>query len=269
MANRKTITVEAYKRIYEDTQKHASEYDVEQCEKLLDDAIIFDEDNNSDNMRVLVVHSNPFNAIIDIWNKCVANSSTDKYKLGIIQCASQMYPVVNGEGGAAIGAQNFEYELLRISNLNITLDGAFYPMLDGVIVCPTITIFKSPAPEYNYIENPAPVTAFFLPCHRRPEIISVDSQDEYLNASDKKKMQQQIDNIFILAQMYKINTLIISDFGTDIAHEHPIKKVIEMFNNALKKYKIPRVIFAVRRSFADPESDKVFMQYHNGVLRHF
>lgn len=265
---RKTITVEAYKRIYDDTQKHASEYDIEQSEKVLDDVIVFDRSKNSDSMRVLVIHENPFSAAIDIWNRCIKNESTSKYKIGIVQCANQMYPVVNGEGGAAIGAQGFEYELLRISNLNVTLDGNFYPMLDGVIVCPTITIFKSPSPDYNYVENPTPVTAFFLPCQRRPDIISIDSVDEYLNANDKKKMQQQIDNIFILAQMYGINTLIISDFGTDIAHEHPIKKVIEMFNDALKKYRVSRVIFAIKRSPADAESDKVFMQYHTGILRH-
>lgn len=263
---RKTITTEAYKRIYEDTQKHASEYDVEQSEKLQDEVIV--SDNPDIKMRVLVIHTNPYNAAIDIWNKCLKNGTTDKYKLGIVQCASYNYPVINGEGGAASGAQGFEYELLRISNLNVTLDGAFYPMDSGAIACPIVTIFKSPMPEYNYIDNPVSISAFFIPCQRRPSLITVDSEEQYLDLKDKEKMQKRIDNIFILAQMYNINTLIISDFGIDVAHEHPIKAVIDMFNNSLKKYKISRVIFAIKRVPADAESDKVFIQFHKQIIRH-
>jgi hypothetical protein len=107
----------------------------------------------------------------------------------------------------------------------------------------------------------------FLPCQKNPALITMDGKENYSERRDYDKMQNEINNIFILANMYDINCLIISDFGTDLQHNHPVEHICDMINKAYSKYPVERLIIAVKKAGTEPENDKLFSQYHRLIVR--
>lgn len=149
----------------------------------------------------------------------------------------------------ADGAIGTEWDLFRRSNLHAGITGAdCYPLRNGAILySPEVTVFRTD--NFKLMRNPFKISVVTVPPVRRPGLVSSrfgdTTVDSYQNDTEADRMKTCIDKIFQVALAKGHRCIVIDDFGCQKNCENPIDKVIEMFNDAIKRYPVKYVMFAV------------------------
>jgi uncharacterized protein (TIGR02452 family) len=170
--------------------------------------------------------------------------------------------------GVKKGSNGEEPELFRRSNYALSLDTTAYPLGDGeYLYSPTVVIFKGC--DGKRVENPPSVSMMAIPPPSRPQLISISGDNGYVevysNMSDEERMRKKIYAMFITAIENGHDTLVIPNYGCGV-HQNPIGKVIAIFNDAIQKYPVPYVFFAIK-THNDLKKDKEFLVFHKNIRR--
>ena len=66
------------------------------------------------------------------------------------------------------------------------------------------------------------------------------------------------------------NCVVLSEFGCDLVHNNPPRQVITIFNEAIKKYPIKYVFFAIKpkkNPLTKKQKDSIFYLFHEKIDR--
>lgn len=170
-------------------------------------------------------------------------------------CALNMASFITPGGGVVNGAMAQEEELFRRTNYFQTLLKSMYPMhRPNVVYSPRVTIIK----DHKYQNHHDPFSCAFIAAAaiKNPRI----NGDQYHNLTDHDLMTSVVDNLFSCANYYQYDVLVLGALGCG-AYHNPTRAVIEIFNEALKRYAgcFQEVVFAVY-SVKDTNFDQ-FSQY--------
>lgn len=169
-----------------------------------------------------------------------------------------------------------EWDLFRRSNLGCCIVDNLYPIKnDKMLYYDKITIFKDS--EFNKIKNPFEISVLSANPPSRPQLIGIIknniAEDAYINKSDEEKMRLSIECLLATAIKMNHKCIIISDYGCSSHYENPIHKIIEFFNEAIIKYPVPYIIFAISMSKIDQIKTKnkshstIFTEFHEKIIR--
>lgn len=184
----------------------------------------------------------------------------------LINAANNNYPIE----GVKKGADTPEADLYRRSNICLAIDETQYPLMDEqLLYSPTVVIFKNS--QYKKLEKPVQVSVASIPPLRRPGLMGMQNPegkgyiDVFQNSSDEKRAQQKIDMMFKLAILHGHDMIIVTNFGGGV-YENPMTVIIDMFNRAIAKYRIPFVFFAIK-THEKRERDQQFLLFHKKIKR--
>jgi uncharacterized protein (TIGR02452 family) len=183
------------------------------------------------------------NTILEVTEAAVEQ----KFKPLIVNMASENNPLP----GVVSGVDGPEGDLIRRSNLHISLDKDLYPLHNGYILySPVVTIFKDS--RFKRISKPMTVSVLSIPSVRRPSLITMQSEkpggkpeETYSNSKEEEAMKMKIEAIFHVAQIYNHHTVIVNDFG--ISEMNPERHIVKFFKAAMEKYPVKYVFFAVSK----------------------
>jgi hypothetical protein len=198
---------------------------------------------------------------------CVAEEA---YKAGfrplVISAANENDPME----GVKRGHPSVEGDIIRRSNMGLGLDKEYYPLRNtDAIYLPTVTVFK----DVNFKRMTKHFTLPFLVISpiKRPSLITLRNEgtmeDDYENSREAETMRKRIELMFQMAVLKGHHSIVVSDFG--VRDNNPQKRIVQYFNEAMKKYPVKYVFFAV----ASPEpskknkSDPVYEYFHKHVQR--
>lgn len=264
--SKKDLTYQDNVRIYEDTcriaiQKFSS---TEKTLKYLvnDPALepnLANDDDNKENGRkptILVTPVDSFSAA-----KRLLEEGDD----GIL-----VLNMANGTtpgGGVLYGSFSQEENLFRRSNYFLTLTPNFYPISKGkggpaLLISPRVTVFKDE--DYKLMDEPFEVSCLAVAANFRPDKILKDGKERFVNAADRISMKEKIESIFKVAILHEHKTLVLSALGCG-AFRNPVDDVIDLFNEALKKYGcfFDTIVFAVRS-----HKDGNYEAFKKGIDQH-
>lgn len=172
--------------------------------------------------------------------------------------------------GVKKGAEGEEMDLFRRSNYFLAVEESMYPIHEGeVIYSPTVVIFKNE--HGKRIENPVSVGIVSVPPVVRPSLISVSNpsgsgyMESFENASDKERTQKRIYSMFKIAIDRGHDTIIVTNYGGG-TYQNPLIEITAMFNEAIARYPIPYVFFAIKTQ-EKREKDKDFLAFHTHIKR--
>jgi uncharacterized protein (TIGR02452 family) len=145
-----------------------------------------------------------------------------------------------------------------------------YPLDSGYIYIPKATVFKTET--YDRIDKPFGVAFILCPAIRQPALIYVreggKSVVAYKNDGDSELMREKIFGIFKIAYEKGYSCLLLSALGCGSCL-NPIHLVVSYFNEAITKYPIKYVIFAIQ-GISDPLSpkkDKNYEYFNSHIVR--
>jgi hypothetical protein len=247
------------KVIWRDTYKIADKYPCANAEKISQiDAV--------ETMQQIIKTIKVFNEDLVDTIKAVVQAN---FKPLVLVNANDNYPMESVKHGSI----SPECDLYRCSNISVSTNDTLYPIRDlDMLYCPKITIFKTL--ENKMLAKPYQVSLLLMAPVRRPNLISIKTtngmEDSYSNISEENKMKTKIENIFKIAVLKEYNCLILTDFGCQ-TEANPIKKVIEFFNEAIKKYPVKYVFFSIKSNEdifdGKKTKDKLFEQFHDEIKR--
>jgi hypothetical protein len=171
--------------------------------------------------------------------------------------------------GVNKGAIGIEMDLLRRSNYYSALEEVQYPIMEGQsIYSPTVVVFKGE--DHKRIENPVSLSILNIPPLHGPRLISMPNPsgkgyiEVFDSANDENRARQRIYDMFRVAILRGHNTIVIPNYGE--GNNNPTEKLIEIFNDAIKKYPISYIFFAIK-THKQREKDKDFHLYHKLINR--
>lgn len=195
--------------------------------------------------------------VIKVFNESLLTVAEKTVDLGlaplVINAGSDNDPIKPLE----VGAIGTEWDLFRRSNLAASLnDVDLYPLRnESVLYIPEVTVFRSE--DFKILKKPFKIAILTIPPLRRPGLVSErlgDSiVDSYQNPTEESRMSSAIEKIFQIALLKGHRCIIVDDFGCQKNCENPIDKVITMFNDAIAKYPVQYVFFAV----AEPRLEQI------------
>jgi|SRR6185437_1206714 len=236
------------KVIWKDTYRIVDHYPQEKSLKL--DNVEFSESEDIDKKIIKVFNEDTITTLLQVLK---AN-----FKPLVLIDANEMYSLESAKHGVI----STECDFYRFTNISAVVQESSYPLRDlEMIYCPKITIFKNI--QNKMLPKHLQFSLVLSPPIKRPALISIKTEngmeDVYDHKSEEEKMQNKIENIFKLALNKGFNCLILTDFGCQTG-SNPIKKVVEMFNQAIKKYPIKYVFFSIK-------IEKNFKYFHNHITR--
>lgn len=254
------------KRIWDETYRRADQY-ASSMGKVIDsiddeklNEIIQKKNNEKKNRIVKVLNENPLNIAQILFEKGVIPL--------VINSGSQNDPTKIIESGP-IGA---EWDLFRRSNIcnAITYD-TMYPLTDNrTLYYPKITVFRSET--FDKIQKSFEISVLTINPISRPGIIQTQDAgkivETYESQREATKMQNKINRMFEIALLRGHNCIIVNDFGCQSELENPIQEVIKMFNDAIEKYPVRYVFFAIHEPLLERLKRKSKHDYKNYILFH-
>jgi uncharacterized protein (TIGR02452 family) len=261
--------IQWYKNIWADTVKLSDRYQSTDGEVITD---IKDEDVQILNKTSLVkvLNSNPLVVAQYLSTRgiipLIVNASSDRTPGGSVKK----------------GVGYLEEEIFRRSNYHMSVNFDMYPLIDTkCIYSPQVMIFKDA--NYKVLKSNLYQAAFLaIPPVKRPPTMQIrknnDTVEIYTDKYNEITMRNRINMMFKVAISKNHDCLVIPEFGCDYIHGNPVKTVIKMFNDAIKKYPIPYVFFAIdpMKNIVEKETqknrkitrkNKVFLQFHNLIHR--
>jgi len=187
---------------------------------------------------------------IKVFNEDILTTArlliTKKYVPLILNMANANVP----GGGVGGGVMREEEEIFRRSNYNKTLLHDLYPISDDeVIISPTVTVFKDK--QYNDLDNTYEAAFIACPAVRQPKLTSIDEKTQtYADPIDGTVMREKINMIFKSAIRNGYDCVLLSALGCGSCM-NPRARIVEFFNDAIRKYPIRYVFFAIK-GVADP-----------------
>lgn len=151
-------------------------------------------------------------------------------------------------GGVNRGAFAQEENCFRRSNYFMALPQSLYPIPEyGCIYTPLITVFKDK--NYKMMSKPFNVSMIACAAIIDPKLSDTGS---YTQRWDLRIMRRKIRQIFQVAYVNKIDTLVLGAFGCG-AFGNPPVEVARLFNEFLSAYNkcFKNIIFAIK-SHNDP-----------------
>ena len=110
---------------------------------------------------------------------------------------------------------------------------------DGdILVAQDVVIFKDN--KFNKIRT-CNVDVLFASPPRKPHIISYDGDYLYQNSNEKNEMYNILNLIFMYANVYNYDYIVMDDFGC-VIEENPKLEVVNMLNELTKKFNIPGMV---------------------------
>ena len=183
-------------------------------------------------------------------------------KMLVMVSANNNFP----EASLSSGVISHECDLFRMSNLYAAINETQYPInYKEFIFCEEITVFKG-------VARPMIMSVILVSPLKCPSLITMKTDaavsEEYNNPTDEKMTFTKIDNAFRLAKDGDYDCLVLPDFGVR-NERHPAKKVVEMFNQCILKYKIRYVLFYLKPldETINRETDPIFRTYHDDIVR--
>lgn len=169
--------------------------------------------------------------------------------------------------GVKKGVSGDEADFIRRSNYYLSIEESDYPITEGQsLYSPTVVVFKND--DHKRLENPVSISVLNIPPMHSPKLISMShpSGKGYIEVFDSKndedKVRRRIFMMFKTAIMNNHDTIIITNYGSD--SNNPMEKVCEFFKEAIEKYPIPFVFFAIK-THNRREKDKYFHMFNRLV----
>jgi hypothetical protein len=231
------------KVVWKDTYRIAEQFPHKNAEKI-------NKFNDIEFEKKIDEREKPDKKIIKVFNEDLIVLVDSVVKAGfrplILVNANDNYPLKSVKNGLI----STECDLYRCSNISMVTTDTMYPIRDlDMLYCPKVTIFKTL--DNKLLKKPYQIALVLSAPVRRPTLISIKTdqkmEDSYSNISEENKMRSKIENIFKLAVDKGYKCLILTDFGCQ-NESNPIKKIIEFFNECIKKYPIKYVFFYVKSS---------------------
>ena len=254
------------KLIWKDTYKISDKYTYKKIDKIDGNALL-EKDISS-----LIQNIKP---IIKVFNDDIITTSLAVLEYGfnplILLPANDNYPIKSVKQGV----YSTECDFYRCTNLCKVIDEYNYPIHNlDMIYCPEITLFRNNT-DYKILEQTYKISLILSTPIKKPSLIyaiqSETMEEQYNNVSDEYSMKNKIDNIFKFALLNNYDCLILTDFGCQ-QDQNPIKKIIQFFNDSIKKYPIKYVFFAVKPekdmfSEKNKKDNKNFLLFHELIHR--
>lgn len=172
--------------------------------------------------------------------------------------------------GVKKGSFGTEADLFRKSNYHLAIEENQFPILeDQCLYSPTVVIFKNAT--FKRMDSPVSVSILNIPPLHSPRLVSTQNPngkgyiEVFDSINDEDRARKKIYMMFKIAVLHKHDTMIITNYGSG-TNGNPIEKTIEIFNDAIRKYPIPYVFFAIK-THEQREKDKEFHIYHKHVKR--
>lgn len=248
------------KKIWEETVRYSDNYGKPPKASCIKDIPPIKFDNNDQR-------------VVKVFNESLLKVAEKAVSLGlrplIINAGSDNDPLKP----MYVGAIGTEWDLFRRSNLGSSLiEADLYPLRNNsVLYVSDVTVFRSE--EFKILKKPYKISILTIPPLRRPGLVSErlgDSiVDSYQNQSEQDRMNNDIEKIFQIALLKGHRCVIIDDFGCQKNCENPVDKVIAMFNNAVKRYPVKYVFFAISEPLLESmsrDNKKVNSVYKNYKL---
>ena len=183
--------------------------------------------------------------VIKVFNNSILDVAAAATRLGlkplVVNAGSDNDPLKP----LSVGAIGTEWDLFRRSNLHASLNHVdLYPLRDGaVLYAPQVTVFRTE--NFKLMRNPYQVSIVTIPPVRRPGLVSNrvgdTTVDRYQNSTEESRMRTAIEKIFQVALLKGHRCIVVDDFGCNKNCENPIDTVLDMFNDAIKKYPVKYV----------------------------
>jgi hypothetical protein len=172
--------------------------------------------------------------------------------------------------GVKKGADGDEMELLRRSNYFKALEESMYPILEEeVLYSPTVVVFKNA--KGKRIEKPVSISIVNVPPLIRPGLMSVSNPsgsgyvENFESSNDRERTRKRINMMFKTAITRGHDTIIITNYGGGTC-QNPLNEITRLFNEAIVKYPVPYVFFAVK-THERREKDREFLTFHAHIRR--
>lgn len=172
--------------------------------------------------------------------------------------------------GVKKGSFGTEADLFRRSNYYLALEEIQFPILeDQCLYSPTVVIFKNAT--FKRMPNPVSISILNIPPLHSPRLVSTQNPngkgyiEVFDSLNDEDRARKKIYMMFKIAVLHKHEAMVITNYGSG-TNGNPIEKTIEIFNDAIRKYPIPYVFFAIK-THEQREKDKEFHIYHKHVKR--
>jgi hypothetical protein len=172
--------------------------------------------------------------------------------------------------GIKKGSSGDEADLFRRSNYYMAVEEAMYPILeDEVLYSPTVVIFKDE--KGKRLEKPVSIGVVNVPPLNRPSLISMPAktgsgyEEAFESANDEERARKKIFAMFRTAIAYDHDTLIITNYGGGKL-QNPLVKITGIFNEAISKYPVPYVFFAIKTNDKRAK-DSDFLMFHSRIRR--
>lgn len=192
----------------------------------------------------------------NIYDTCTAlhkHNFRSPYPL-LINPGINNYPIA----GVKSGASGDEADFIRRSNYYLSIEETDFPIMeDEYLYSPTVVIFKNE--NHKRIDDPVSVSILNIPPLRSPKLISMQNPNGrgyiqiFDSAHDEDRARKRIFMMFKLAIMHDHDTLVITNYGSD--RENPMEKMCEIFKEAVAKYPVPYVFFAIKTNVREKDKD--------------
>lgn len=256
------MSANARAKTFADTQRLGSKTDTDKIEvleftcKIREDSEATPKPNRS---LARVYNADP----LDVAREC----ATAGYNAAMLVEINENHPIPGMLKG---GMQGQESEVLLRSNYGRRMNDSCYPLKRRYLTYAAgIMVHKDKV--YELYQKSFSVALIGSTIVRRPTLHSKQedgiSVQCYANRSEEELMRDTINSVFHLARTKGYDTLVLPALGCE--QGHPIDAVIKFFNEAMARFNIKYVFYAVK-SYTDYKPRcQMFMAYHHAIERKY
>lgn len=209
--------------------------------------------------------------VVKVFNEDILKVAEEAYKAGfrpmVVSAANENDPME----GVKRGNPGTEGDMIRRSNMGLSLDKEYYPLRNtDCIYMPTVTIFKDT--QFKKMANPFTLPFLAIPPVRRPSLITLRNdgkmEDDYENSREAETMRKRIETMFQVAQLHGHHSIIVNEFGC--RDSNPQKRIVQYYNEAMKKYPVKYVFIAIARPSEGKKKnlpDPLYEYFHKNIER--
>lgn len=248
--------------VFKDTRQMGSKSDMDKIE-VLEFACKVREDPEA-KPKITRSLARVYNADpLDVAKECAMVG----YNVAMLTEINENFPIPGMTKG---GMQGQESEVLLRSNYCRRINDNYYPLKRRQLVyVGGLTVHKDKV--YELYQKSFSVAMIGSTIVRRPTLHSRQENGTsiqcYANRSEEELMRDTINSIFHLAHSKGHDTLVLPAIGCE--QGHPVDTVIEFFNEAMERFDIKYVFFAVKSYIEYKPHCAIFMAFHKGIERKY
>lgn len=200
---------------------------------------------------------------LDVARECAQTG----YNVAMLVEINENFPV---SGMVKGGMQGQESEVLLRSNYCRRINDNYYPLKRRQLTyAANMVVHKDKV--YELYQKSFNVGMIGTTIVRRPTLHSKQengsSVQSYANRSEEELMRDTVNSVFSLAKAKGYDTLVLPAIGCE--QGHPIDAVIGFFNEAMTRYDIKYVFYAIKSYVDYKPRCGMFLTFHKGIERKY